>query len=112
MENKQGLRLQENVCMMFNRFLRLAATKEQESLRRSVETLILDMKQAYLEIQPVDAVEVVHAWWKADPDPNRELYRQFSCSACGGWKHTLCYEHRDMHYCPNCGARMDGKSDG
>ena len=59
MTNEQGYRPQENVLMMFNRMLRLAATEEQESLRRSVETLILDMKQAYLEIQPVDAVEVV-----------------------------------------------------
>ena len=55
--------------------------------------------------------EVVHAWWKTEPDPNRKLYRQVSCSACGGWKHTMAYEHEDMHYCPNCGARMDGMCD-
>lgn len=112
MENKQGLRLQENVCMMFNRFLRLAATKEQESLRRSVETLILDMKQAYLEIQPVDAVEVVHGHWIEKPTGAYGRWQSW-CSACG--KHSGIggiESNRHKPYCPNCGARMDGKSDG
>lgn len=78
MENKQVLRPQENVLMMFNRYLDLAAKSEQEELLRKCRTLILDMKQAYLEIKPVCVdVEAVHAWWKVESDPNRNLYRRF-----------------------------------
>ena len=43
---------QENACMMFNRFYGMCETEEQK-------TLVLDMKQAFLEIRPSDAVEPV-----------------------------------------------------
>ena len=39
----------ENACMMFNRFYHMCETKEQKSL-------VLDMKQAFLEIAPADVV--------------------------------------------------------
>ena len=48
-----------------------------------------------LDRQPtVDAVEVVHGRW------DRSGY----CSECNFW---TCY-CGDYHYCPNCGAKMDG----
>ena len=107
MANEQGFRPQENVLMMFNRYLRMAATEEQEKLRRTVETLILDMKQAYLEIQPVYVAEAVHGQWE---------YHWFDsyCSVCG-WENkanpvTRCRD--DYPYCPHCGAKMDGGSNG
>ena len=39
----------DNACMMFNRFFRMCQTKEQK-------TLVLNMKQAFLEIAPADVV--------------------------------------------------------
>ena len=42
-----------------------------------------------------DAVEVVHGRW------DRSGY----CSECNFW---TCY-CGDYHYCPNCGAKMDGE---
>ena len=103
MESKK-LRAEENVCMMFNRFLSLCREEQKEH-----KTLILDMKQAFLGIAPVDAVEVVHARWELRPHTYRTFYPEYHCSACGGWKHKLAYEHENMLYCPNCGAKMDGE---
>jgi hypothetical protein len=56
----------------------------------------------------VDAVEVVHGKWEIRPHLYRAFYPEYCCSACGGWKHKLAYEHEGMNYCPNCGAKMDG----
>ena len=49
----------------------------------------------------VDAVEVVHGFWTAEPP-----YFSECCSACG-----YCPDKKINHnykYCPNCGAKMDG----
>ena len=105
MESKKRLRAEENVCMMFNRFLSYAKQEEHK-------TLILDMKQAFLGIAPVDAVEVVHGRWELRQHPHKWFYPEYRCSVCGGWKHQLAYEHENMNYCPKCGAKMDGDGNG
>lgn len=46
-----------------------------------------------LSMIPVDAVEVVHGWWKAI-EASDELYQ---CSACGEWQ-FIPEEH--FAYCP------------
>ena len=50
MANKKKFVPQENACMMFNRFLQMAETKE-------VKTLIMDMKQAFLELPTLEIVQ-------------------------------------------------------
>ena len=52
----------------------------------------------------VDAVTVVHGRWKEDPSG----YGFWICSACGFVSEASA---ADMLYkfCPNCGAKMDGK---
>ena len=53
----------------------------------------------------VDAVEVVHGWWK-------EPYRLFvECSECGTGYVKYDFIAR-ANYCPNCGAKMDGDGNG
>lgn len=53
----------------------------------------------------VDAAEVVHGWWNSmDGYKMRKV-----CSECG-WDAP---EYGKFYsYCPNCGAKMDGDSDG
>ena len=49
-------------------------------------------------IPAADVAEVVHARWGADADG--DYYR---CNVCTEW------QDRKTAYCPNCGAKMDGK---
>ena len=58
----------------------------------------------------IDAAPVVHGRWvKAHgmmppEDPHRK-----KCSMCGGWALQDYFGRERMsHYCPNCGAKMDG----
>ena len=103
MANEKRLRAEENVCMMFNRFLSYAKQEEHK-------TLILDMKQAFLEILPVDAVPAVHGHWIS------KGYK-IECSVCGhrsflGTHDPVIHteEKNICKYCHNCGAKMDGET--
>lgn len=65
--------------------------------------------EAYAVIQglpEVDAVEVVHGRWETDGMMMDDgEYLMTRCTACGE-----AYEYGyNMPYCPNCGAKMDGK---
>ncbi len=51
-------------------------------------------------IPSADVAEVKHSVWRvASTDPDKE-YECMRCKEAVGWKYL---------YCPNCGARMDGK---
>ena len=73
-----------------------------------------EVEQAIKDADTVDAVEVVHGRWN--------IINFFSgdtaiCSVCGcgmlvnepgnGLRNV-----EDLHYCPNCGAKMDGDGNG
>lgn len=61
----------------------------------------------YLNTLPtVDAVEVVHGHWIE----HSHLEVGGECSVCG-WQFQW-FENNEAHYCPHCGAKMDGVSDG
>ena len=109
MANEKRLRAEENVCMMFNRFFHLAQQLEHKSL-------ILDMKQAFLEIIPADAVEVVHGRWE-DEYGGKYANPRYRCSVCK--KRALYKFERDLldnwkevqaltPNCPYCMAKLDG----
>ena len=54
----------------------------------------------------VDAVEVVHGKWEWKPQ--NEMIWQLRCSVCGREDGA----NETYHYCPNCGAKMDGDGNG
>ena len=63
----------------------------------------------------VDAVEVVHGQWKPRPyhkfNSEGRLIKYcdfYYCSECGTERPVV----PPYTYCPNCGAKMDGDSDG
>ena len=58
----------------------------------------------------VDAVEVVHGYWVILPDDYFDLV-EMKCSVCGeswGFEEYEDCIPQNYHYCPNCGAKMDG----
>ena len=66
----------------------------------------------YLNTLPtVDAVEVVHGRWGTfEMFPETPFLNGFPCSVCG--KRVPFILGYNFKYCPNCGAKMDGVSDG
>lgn len=60
----------------------------------------------YLNTLPtVDAVEVERGWWIELPG----MEPDYKCSECG--RSYAWWEPSEAHYCPNCGAKMDGKKE-
>lgn len=61
------------------------------------------LKDVFRDVIPSADVEPIrHSVWRvASADPDKE-YECMECKKAVGWKYL---------YCPNCGARMDGKSD-
>ena len=70
---------------------------------------------AMIERQPkVNAVEVVHGEWEIIEDDYFDLV-EMKCSVCGASYGFEDYEDdtpKNYHYCPNCGAKMDGDGNG
>ena len=80
--------------------------KRDDLIRRSDALRILNQKNAawdgytdVLIIPAVDAVKVKHGRWL----PVDEKNDAFDCSECDA---MVVKKH---NYCPNCGARMDGR---
>ena len=66
----------------------------------------------YAENLPtVDAVEVVHGRWEFDHTTVAEKYDVVKCSNCGHEAFAIAIYVKEGHYCPNCGAKMDGGKD-
>ena len=68
------------------------------------------------KIPAADVVEVRHGEWEKDPIAIRddgEIY-DYRCSVCTARAHKGEYGNYDYitDYCPNCGAKMDGKGEG
>lgn len=70
-------------------------------------------KDELAAIPAADVVEVVHGRWIAYKPDCRGYTAGFICSNC----QDIVYADYSMkecvyNYCPNCGARMDGDTDG
>ena len=65
-----------------------------------------EVEQTIKNAPTVDAVEVVHGWWMPQYDrcwiDGQRWKTGYHCSACMGFNKVK------SHYCPNCGAKMDG----
>ena len=58
------------------------------------------------EAPAADVQEVKHGEWKLCYEDWRRQITGDECSACGFQRYGTCISH--CHYCPNCGAKMDG----
>lgn len=75
-----------------------------EGDKRGVETCIVVLE----DVPVIDAVEVVHGKWEQCFEDWRRQIEGDKCSVCGFEHYGASISH--YHYCPNCGARMDGAS--
>lgn len=62
------------------------------------------LTEKFMALKPVDAVPVRHGKWVDDSNGIEGAWNY--CSVCGEQAIDL------YDYCPNCGAKMDGKEDG
>lgn len=58
------------------------------------------------EVPVADVQAVKHGKWKLCYEDWRMQIAGDECSACGFQHYGTCISH--YHYCPNCGAKMDG----
>lgn len=63
--------------------------------------------RAIKDAPTIEAEPVKHGKWMLDSDPG-EPWR-YQCSECGQKTKDTCMGEPIGNYCPNCGARMDGK---
>lgn len=54
----------------------------------------------------IEAAPVVHGRWIELPS----MAPEYACSECGQTYEW--WEVNEAHFCPNCGAKMDGEKDG
>ena len=62
------------------------------------------------EAPTIDAVPVVHSWWEISEHNNSLIpCVGYKCHNCGNQYARIDTEKEEYNYCPNCGARMDGR---
>ena len=74
-----------------------------------------DVVKLVCAAQTVDAVEVVHGRWLEHDMSGIKVKGFMACSNCNVMIPTPEGNHYclpELHYCPNCGAKMDGDGDG
>lgn len=85
-------------CELFNRLAPVQTLGEAYGIIQGMET--------------VDAVPVVHGRWiRVYSRPCVFKYLGWTCDQCGQRTGNE-YAPQWYKFCPNCGARMDGKGDG
>lgn len=73
------------------------------------ETTVKCVIRSLKNVPTADVAEVKHGKWKPCFEDWRKQIEGDECSVCG-------FQHygtsiRTYHYCPNCGARMDGEGE-
>ena len=81
----------KNVCV----------SNEEFETSDNLGKIILEIKNG--EIPAADVASVVHGYWAKE---KTDVIVSWKCSAC-----CNCYylDEPNAKYCPNCGAKMDGK---
>lgn len=80
---------------------------KETSTGSSLTAAVITAIQYFVEKMPAaDVVPVVHGEWLL----RHEGYGHYwECSSCH--KNPCIYVTKDTRYCPNCGAKMDGKDE-
>lgn len=85
---------------------------KRESAMDIVRRTYGDYVEAFSEIRKIQAADVApvrHGRWETEMDDMGWL--KHTCPICGYVKRTDIHVSLGWHYCPNCGAKMDGGAD-
>lgn len=86
------------LCEAFTRFVRKANNHDYEPTPNWNDAIAI-----FHSMPTVDAVDVVHGYWKGKPIAG---YCTVRCSVCGS---AFLDNDGRWKYCPNCGTKMDGE---
>ena len=96
---------------LMSRFIVLCFGNDYNKLQLlTIGNVIDEFYEKHSTKPAADVVEVRHGEWVEQIetpnwlDDDVEVY--YKCSICG------CYNWGESAYCPNCGAKMDGKGEG
>ena len=73
---------------------------------------LTSLKELFEDCTTVDAVEVVHGRWEFSHTTTVEKFAVVKCSNCGHEAFAIAKYVKEGHYCPQCGAKMDGDWNG
>ena len=78
------------------------------------EKAALDIWDSIKKIPAADVVEVRRGEWQVNVYGQHKNFRDVICPICGVnfACHTGMLQLQRFSYCPNCGAKMDGKGEG
>ena len=86
----------------------------KEVLNITAETGALETQNRVRELPHADVVEARHGEWVyCESEEGHDGYRCSECDEFIPWEYGE-YDIdciKEVHYCPNCGARMDGDND-
>lgn len=89
------------------------AVNSAEIISEKLNIPLGDLVDVFAEIPTADVVEVKHAYWQVCEDEYEICASEFVCSNCK--ESFVTSELTDeqflqmLKYCPNCGAKMNGK---
>lgn len=121
MTEEKLVRINEFKSLFYNQIVAWLRAQNSKHAELGETRLILFFERAFADAQPVDAAPIIHGRWQVNDcdggDPGYyEAYIEVHCSECGyalgaesgqyGWYYG---DPFPMHYCPNCGAKMDQK---
>ena len=69
-------------------------------------------RKIIIQVPAADVVEIRHGVWVEGAEHFTNGFYEAECSECNNYIRWNEGNSGDWNYCPNCGAKMDGKGEG
>ena len=99
------MKTRQDACLELMNAAREMDNEKMYGQKSAAFSVFVEAKLTLDAMPTIDAVPVVHGYNLREDTPSL-----FECSICGWSCNDTYYGDTDTYnYCPNCGARMDGK---